>query len=226
MNKFSLVFISLTFAASAMADNGQQNNAQQYKDQAVQQRMSFEDIKSACLNPARFHNQVAPSNIQIACKDVQSKWVADDQGSYSMGCGRMVTATVASDKYTSDAVSAQVKAAPQITACPRFKEITESVDTVRAVTCAEIVAFTGSSTDFCADAINSLRAVNPKAVIIANTGQTVSLCTGVRGQLGYNAQQDNAQQDNGKQDYSKQDNGQQDNGPDNGQQNYGVRAQR
>jgi len=39
--------------------------------------LSFADLRDACLNPSKYHNQRSPSDIQISCKDSQLKWVLD-----------------------------------------------------------------------------------------------------------------------------------------------------
>ena len=59
--------------------------------------VSFDEIRSACLNPSLFHNQIAPSNIQVSCTDVQTKWIADPAGSIAMANTRDVTSSVISD---------------------------------------------------------------------------------------------------------------------------------
>lgn len=185
MKKTALVSTFILFSAVGLANGSAQSNAQ--KSETKPMALSFEDIRAACLNPARFHNQIAPTNIQISCKDVQSKWVPDAEGSLKMGCARQVTASVISDKYSARPVTGAVRAADQSASCPRFKQVIEAVESVRAVTCDELVAFTGSSVEFCTDVINSLRASNPDAVATTASGRTIDLCgaqadAGQRGQ--------------------------------------------
>ncbi len=61
-------------------------------------------------------------------------------------------------------------------ACPQFKEVVEMVETVRALTCDELIAFTGSAADFCVSTIDSLKAANSGAVDSKPTGKTLSSC--------------------------------------------------
>ncbi|PIS10366.1 MAG: hypothetical protein COT73_09765 [Bdellovibrio sp. CG10_big_fil_rev_8_21_14_0_10_47_8] len=165
-----------------------QSNGQ--KSGQSSQVLTFDDLKSACENPARFHNQIAPSNIQISCQDLQYKWVPDNEGIVNMPTSRMVTSAVYSDKYSSTPISAPVMTEIQKTGCPQFVEVVESVETVRAVSCDEITAYKGTSIDFCADTVNSLRAANFNAVNSKQTGRVMSLCGSAigdkRGQRGQN----------------------------------------
>ncbi|GIL18619.1 MAG: hypothetical protein BroJett040_23700 [Oligoflexia bacterium] len=197
------------------------------KQDQTQQKLGFEEIREACLNPAKYHNQVAPTDIQIACRDLQIKWVADSDGSMKMPNGRHMTGTIISDKYTSDAVTAVLVSADQVATCPRFKQVAETLESVYAVTCQELVSFTGSLMDFCAAKTNSLRAANPKAIKVEATGQVVDYCRADVGQKSPGDQNQDGKQD-GRQDQDQGDQGQdQDqgrsgqNGPNNGR--YGPR---
>ena len=180
MKKTVLSILAICFTFSAHAANDQKE---------IAQRVTFEDLKVACTNPARFHNQIAPTNIQVTCKDVQYKWVPDVDGSVSMTTSRLVTASVYADKYAAPPLTATLPSVPQVAACGQFKEVAETVETVRAVTCDELVAFNGTAADFCAGAVNSLRAANAESITVVPTGHTVSLC-GTRSQRDQRDQKD------------------------------------
>jgi len=77
--------------------------------------------------------------------------------------------------------------AEQLMACPQFREIRETVEVSQATSCDEIGAFTGSAIDFCVKSIDALRSANPQALVVTNTGRTVSPCASNSGQR---AQQD------------------------------------
>jgi hypothetical protein len=185
MKTLSLTFFAVYCLASAVfAASPSQGQSSQEATLTV---MSFDDVRAACLNPSRFHNQTAPTNIQISCKDLQTKWIPDADGSLKMGCGRHITASLISDKYTTQSISGLVPMAQQVAACPRFKEVTETIEAVRAVSCQELIEFTGNAIEFCAGAINSLKSVNPKAISVQDSGRIVDLCSskaGQRAQLG------------------------------------------
>lgn len=175
-----LVLLIAAFSITAMADGRRQG------DQYPAGQLSFDDLRVACQNPAKFHAQVAPSNIQITCADVQQRWVPDADGAFEMANSRQVTTSVYSDKYTVMPQSSPLIAANQVAACPQFKEVSETIEVARAVTCDEIVSFNGSGIDFCASAADSVRAANKGAIRMADTGRTISLCAGKddRGQRG------------------------------------------
>jgi hypothetical protein len=143
---------------------------------ASAENLSFDDLRVSCTNPAKFHNQIAPSNIQVTCKDVQTKWVADSNGTLTVPGAREVVTTIASDKYASPAAPGTVKVPDQALVCPKFKEVQETVENVRAVTCNDLVAFTGNVTEFCSGTVDALRASNPDAVKTTDTGRVLDLC--------------------------------------------------
>lgn len=143
---------------------------------AATQTITFEDMKAACQNPARFHNQIAPSNIQISCKDVQLKWVPDTGTGQSLDNSRQITTSLISDKYTTDSFTAAIQMDAQTVVCPSYKQISETVNTVRSVSCDDMIAFKGGATEFCTATVNSLRAANPEAVNVQATGLTLNLC--------------------------------------------------
>ena len=172
----AFAFVTLVGPSAFASTHGKNNNGQKPGDTSTVD-LSFEDLRAACLNPSRFHNQVAPKNIQISCRDIQSKWVPDTDGALSMISERQVTSAVQSDKYTSAAVTSGVPMSPQVVSCPKFKEVAETVESIRAVSCDELVAFTGTSIDFCAGAINTLRAANPQAIASVETGRVIDPCT-------------------------------------------------
>lgn len=143
--------------------------------------LSFAQIQQACQNPAKFHNQVAPTNINVSCRDQQTKWVPVDSGAVSMQNARQVYVTVMSDKYTSNMESKDLTAEVQMAACPKFKQTVETIETVRSVTCDELTSFQGTSIDFCADTVGSMRQQNPAAIVTQDTGKVFELCASSNG---------------------------------------------
>ena len=144
---------------------------------AAAENLSFDDLRASCTTPAKFHNQIAPSNIQVTCKDTQTKWVPDGNATLTAQAGRQVVASITSDKYASAPISGDVKIPEQALVCPKFKEVQETVESVRAVTCSELVAFTGTVTDFCSGTIDALRASNPDSLKIVDTVRVYDLCS-------------------------------------------------
>ncbi len=143
------------------------------------QGLGFDDLKSACQNPAKFHNQVAPTKIQVACSDITYKWVPESDGTFDLPTAHQVTTSVSSDKYSVAPGSYEIATSPQVLACSQYKQVSDKVDLVRAVTCEELIAFTGSASDFCSSAAASMASANKEAVVREDTGKTMSLCPGM-----------------------------------------------
>ncbi|MDZ4662745.1 MAG: hypothetical protein SGJ18_14115 [Pseudomonadota bacterium] len=171
MKGILLITTLVLLATAAGAEH--QDAGQQGTSNAV---IGFDDMRAACLNPGQYHNQSAPANIQISCKDVQVKWLPDQEVSISMSGSRQITTAVQSDKYTVEAVTEARAGAKQALACPRFKEVAETVETVRGVTCDELIAYKGGATDFCAGVLDLLRTSNAAAVNFADTGRSTDFC--------------------------------------------------
>lgn len=164
MKKTVFAIAPLLFALTVTADPG------------TVQPVGFDDIKIACQNPSRFQNQVAPSSIQVTCHDVQYRWVPESDGALDLATSREITTSVVSDKYEVAPLSAMVPTASQTMACPQYKLVSEVVDSVRAVSCDELIAFNGTATDFCSESVNGTRAANANAIVITDTGKKLSLC--------------------------------------------------
>lgn len=157
---------------------------QQGPVQSGVQTIRFEDLRVACETPAKYHNQTAPTNIQIGCQDIQLKWIPDTGKDMSVKTSRQLTVLAYSDKYNVEAVTAILDSPSQSIACPRFKQIAEKIESMRAVTCADILAFKGSAADFCAETINGVKGSNPAAAQVMDTGKVVDLCGGAVVQQG------------------------------------------
>jgi hypothetical protein len=199
MNKLILISIATLMAVNADAGLWRRNKQQQSPAPAQQQApaapaqqqqepaqvagggvqtIHFDELKIACETPAKYHNQAAPTNIQIGCQDLQLKWVPDTDKELSIKTSRQVTVLAYSDKYNVEAVTSVLESPSQNMTCPRFKQIAEKVESMRAVTCADILAFKGSASDFCAETINAVKSSNPSAAIVSDTGKVVDLCGG------------------------------------------------
>lgn len=162
--KFALVMLTVISSASAMA--------------AGKPLADFNEVRQACKDPAKYQNQIAPSNIQITCTDVQYNWLPAGNGNIEMATKRFITSALASDKYTVSPNTQEIKSGAQMAACPRFKEVTETVSVPKGLSCDEILSYAGSATDYCLALVNDVRANNPNAVAVAETGRLVDTCNG------------------------------------------------
>ena len=173
MKHISLALMSCCLAASAFAGLDQGSKPVQ--------TLKFEQLKEACLHPERFQNQVAPANIEVSCRDIQYKWIPDSSGQFPLETSRLVTTSVNSDKYRTESVAGSVDTPMQSQACPRFKQIAEVLETVRAASCEELVAFDGNATEYCAASLDSMRQANPGSINVQETGEHIDLCGGSKG---------------------------------------------
>jgi len=141
------------------------------------QSIRFEDLKVACLNPSRFHNQIAPSNIQISCSEIRAKWIPDEQGKLSLPSKRVVLTSVISNKYSVSPISAEVAVEPTEAVCSQYKQVIETVESLHNATCEKITAFEGTAQEYCAQNLDVLRVDNPAAIKVQETGKKTSLCS-------------------------------------------------
>jgi hypothetical protein len=177
--KYSLLtFASLLIAVSVLAAESQsdkQTEAQKKGGASV--NLTFDQLKDACRNPSSFHNQNAPSNIQISCRNLTYKWIPDPDGAMTMAIPRHVTSSIYSDKYVVGSVTEPVGTPNQNVSCPRFKQVSQSVETVLAVTCDQILAAKGNLTDYCTAALDNMTKSNPASIVQQDTERTIDTCT-------------------------------------------------
>jgi hypothetical protein len=193
MKKILLATASFFCVCSAFAGGADQDS-----DSKVQ-RIRFEDLKEACLNPARFHNQISPTNIQITCGELRHKWIAEQDGSIPLDTRRIVMTTVVSNKYTASPVASELNSEPQGVPCTQFKQILESVETVLSTTCEQILEFKGTADEYCSMSVDTLRMANPDAVKVQETGKKVNFCSYGKHGKGQDQDQDQDQNQDKKQ---------------------------
>jgi len=168
--KTQFIFLSLLCCfTTANADSPEQNKS-------GTQNIQFEELKEACANPARYHNQVAPSNIQISCNEVKTKWVADPMAAASLPTKRIIVTSVISNKYSVSPTTVQLTSDPQAIECNQFKQVVESVESVHTASCETLQAFQGTAEEYCASNVDALRASNPEAIKVQETGKKISFC--------------------------------------------------
>ncbi len=137
---------------------------------------TFSAMRDACNSPAKYHNQIAPTNIQVSCKDVRTRWIPDTGTSHSLDNSRQISVQVNSDKYTSNAEIQGIASDAQLVSCPALKQVVETVETVRAATCEDMLRFEGTAAEFCAAVVTSMLEQNPDAVSVRETGRIFNMC--------------------------------------------------
>jgi hypothetical protein len=139
-------------------------------------QLSFDEIREACQDPARFQNQIAPTNLQVTCEERTTKWLAVPSTAVDLPTSREIISSLSSDKYTVAPTSQLLDSQPQRASCPRYKEVLEHINFTKATSCDEIVNYKGSETDFCSEIVDKVRENNPKGIERSETGNTRDLC--------------------------------------------------
>lgn len=156
--------------------------------------VSWADLKAACESPERFHNQVAPQNIEISCQDTQTRYLPTASGTVDLPVNRWISSSVISDKYSVATHTDSIAMAKEIAACPQFRKVEETVTLNRGISCDEVLAYVGTATDFCMGLASELRASNPDAIRVVQKEEYVTLCKASaddgRGQRGQRGQRD------------------------------------
>lgn len=183
MKKLFFSLASICCLCSAFAGNSQNSDSEV-------QVIRFEDLKVACENPAMFHNQVAPSNIQISCSEAKLKWMPEVSGSQMLNTNRMIVTSVISNKYTVSPMTSEVPSEPQTAPCTQYKQISETVESVVNTTCEQILAYQGTGDEYCLAKMDALRIASPEAIKVQDTGRLVSFCEMKRHQKGSVGNQD------------------------------------
>jgi len=155
--------------ATAMAETGAGQNA-------GLRQLSWNELQSACQNPAAFQNQRAPNAIRLTCEDTQLVWEAEQSDSVEMDNSRRVTASLSSDKYYIIRQDQSVPMSVSQTMCPRFKEIQVAYTQSFSLSCQEIQNFQGNMNDFCKARLDTAVKGNSQLATRTPTGRVYDMC--------------------------------------------------
>jgi hypothetical protein len=141
--------------------------------------LSYADFVDSCKNPGNYGQQRPPEKISVSCKNVQTVWEPIEAGSTTVKESRNLSTELFSDKYHV-MLENFVIAVPELTvACPRLREVTQTSQIEKSLTCDQVIAETRDLKTICFDAINEAIAANPDLVVVVPTGKTYSPCTPV-----------------------------------------------
>jgi len=138
--------------------------------------LSFTQHQEACSNPKNFHNQIAPSKIEITCVDKQKTWKPAGVGSHSFATGRSVSIETKSDKYSSTVETGAVPSNSVDVSCPKFEEVEETVAMTFVENCDSLLTHKDGPVKYCSDKVNEARAANPEGIKAEKTGMVLSMC--------------------------------------------------
>ncbi len=139
--------------------------------------MSYEDFMKSCRDPGAYGQQRPAENIRIACKNIQTSWQPVEAGSTTLLESRKISSELFSDKYHV-ALQDFTVAVPELNiSCPKFREVLETSQIEKSLTCAQILAETRTLKELCVDAIDEAVSQNPDLVVVTPTGKTYNSCS-------------------------------------------------
>ena len=141
--------------------------------------MTYESFLESCKNPAAYGAQRPPQNIRLSCKNVQSTWTPIEAGETALGETRNLSTELFSDKYHVVLQSFDVATPEFNIACPRYREVIETSQIDKSLTCEQVLAETRGLKEICLDAINEAISTNRDLVDVVATGRTFSGCSGI-----------------------------------------------
>ena len=139
--------------------------------------MTYESFLDSCKNPASYGAQRPPQNIRLSCKNVQSTWAPISAGGMALGETRNLSAEIFSDKYHVALQSFEVDTPEFNIACPRFREVIETSQIDKFLTCEQVLTETRDLKEICYDAIDEAISENRELVEVVATGRTFSGCS-------------------------------------------------
>jgi hypothetical protein len=140
------------------------------------QSLTFDQLKDACKNPAKYHSQIQPTGIKVECADRQLSWGPAAEDAFALPAERMIGFSISSDKYTVPMTRGPLVVPAMNSACPAFKQVEETIAVSESFTCDQLLAFEGTATELCTKLIDQMRTDNPAAIIRKDTGKEVHLC--------------------------------------------------
>lgn len=140
------------------------------------QAITFEELKSRCLNPGQFNEQHAPQNISVVCSDISTTWLAAAPGEIPLPGTRSVTFGILSDKWHVDAVTASVATLGKGGSCLRFEEVRNTFSVQQSLSCEQILNMKEDLATYCASSLDKGKGQNPKLVDVVRTGNVIDNC--------------------------------------------------
>ncbi len=139
--------------------------------------LSYEDFMKSCRDPGAYGQQRPAENIRIACKNIQTAWQPVEAGSTTLLESRNISSELFSDKYHVALQDFGVTIPELNIACPKFREVLETSQIEKSLTCAQILAETRTLKELCVDTIDEAISQNPDLVVVTPTGKTYNSCS-------------------------------------------------
>lgn len=156
--------------ATAMAQTGQSGQSAGLK------QLSWQQLQSACQNPAAFQSQRAPNAIRLTCEGTKRVWKAEQTDTVDMSNSGQITASLSSDKYYIIRHDQDMSLPDTVLSCPRLREYQETYTQSFSLSCQEIQNFQGNMNDFCQARLDTAVKGNPQLSSSTATGRVYNMC--------------------------------------------------
>ncbi len=141
--------------------------------------LTYQEFVDSCSDPARFGQQVPPTQIKLVCKNTFVGWQAIESGSVALAESRTITGELFSNKYTVG-LQSFVLATPEFNVmCPRLREVSSSAEIELSLTCEQIIADDRTVEEQCQDHLDEAINENSDIVVHTPTGRIYSVCGNV-----------------------------------------------
>lgn len=138
--------------------------------------LTYQEFVDSCSDPARYGQQVPPTQIKLVCKNTAVGWQAIESGSVSLAESRTITGELFSNKFTVG-LQSFVLATPEFNVmCPRLREVTSSAEIEISLTCEQISSDERGVEELCQDNLDEAINLNPDIVEQTPTGRIHSVC--------------------------------------------------
>jgi hypothetical protein len=139
-------------------------------------QLTYQQFVDSCSDPARYGQQVPPTQIKLVCKHAAVGWQAIESGSVALPESRTITGELFSNKFTVG-LQRWSLATPEFNVmCPRVREVASSAEIEVSLTCEQITSDDRSVEEHCQDNLDAAISQNPDIVVHAPTGRIYSVC--------------------------------------------------
>lgn len=138
--------------------------------------LTYQEFVDSCSDPARFGQQVPPTQIKLVCKNTFLGWQAIESGSIALPESRTVTGELFSNKFTVGLQTWSLAAPEFNVMCPRLREVSSAAEVEISLTCEQIMADDRSVEEQCQDNLDDAISQNSDIVVHTPTGRIYSVC--------------------------------------------------
>lgn len=138
--------------------------------------LTYQEFVDSCSDPARYGQQVPPTQIKLVCKNTYVGWQAIESGSVALSESRTITGELFSNKFTVGLQTFSMATPEFNVMCPRLREVSSSAEIELSLTCEQIIADDRTVEEQCQDHLDEAINANPDIVAHTPTGRIHSVC--------------------------------------------------